>query len=249
MVKNTTASVRASGATLRNGSEKKRIDPADNEFLTFALEEAEDNRIMRASLWFAVVFHAVLLLINFPALDSPPAADPGDRVVHAFEIERYRPPPPLPPDYVPPEMVKPIPVPDETPHDPEPIPLDEQQAEISLPDIDTDFIIIPNAPPAPPEPAGPYTVGGDVIRPVKIHAPLPSYPDIARKARIQGTVIVQAIIDKRGDVTDIKVLKQLPMGLTEAAVGAMTQWKFKPATLNGKPVDVYYHLTVTFSLQ
>ncbi len=228
---------------------KHRVDPAANVFSTFALEEAEDNRILRASLWFAVVFHMLLLLINFPAFESQPEADPGDRVVAAFKIERYRPPPPPPPDYVPPQRVKRTPVPDPTPHDPEPIPVDDPRAEIDLPEMDRDYIFIPNAPPPPPEPEGPYIVGGEVNRPVKIHAPMPSYPEIGRKTRTQGTVIVQAIIDKRGEVTEIKVLKTLPMGLTEAAVSAMKQWQFKPATLNGKPVDVYYNLTVTFSLQ
>ena len=62
-------------------------------------------------------------------------------------------------------------------------------------------------------------------------------------------MIVQAIIDKQGAVTNVKVLKGLPMGLSEQAVEAIKKWKFKPATLNGKPVDVYYNLTVNFRLQ
>ncbi len=62
-------------------------------------------------------------------------------------------------------------------------------------------------------------------------------------------MIVQAIIDKQGNVTNVKVLKGLPMGLEEAAVDAIKQWRFRPATLNGKPVTVYYNLTVNFKLQ
>ena len=62
-------------------------------------------------------------------------------------------------------------------------------------------------------------------------------------------MVLQATIDKNGDVTDTKVLKPLPMGLAEAAVSAVEQWKFRPATLNGRPVAVYYNLTVTFELQ
>ena len=62
-------------------------------------------------------------------------------------------------------------------------------------------------------------------------------------------MIVQAIIDKEGNVTNVKLLKSLPMGLGEEASKAVRNWKFKPATLNGKPVDVYYNLTVTFTLQ
>ncbi len=227
---------------------QKPIDPAVNEFSTFAFEEAEDNKILRASLWFAAVFHLILLLINFPAFDSPPVAEPVDKVHHVLVTKRYRTPPP-PPDYVPPKRVKRTPMPDPTPHDPEPIPLEEPRTEIDLPEVDPRSFIIPDAPPAPPEPEGPIPVGGDVTKPVKIHAPMPSYTEIARKARIQGIVIVQAIIDKRGDVTNVKLLKGLRMGLSESAMEAIKQWKFKPATLGGKPVDVYYNLTVTFHLQ
>ena len=86
--------------------------------------------------------------------------------------------------------------------------------------------------------------------PVKINAPQPQYTEIARKARIQGVVIVQAIIDKEGNVTSVKLLKGLPMGLDTAALDAIKRWKFKPATLaDGRPVAVYYTLTVNFQLQ
>ena len=74
-------------------------------------------------------------------------------------------------------------------------------------------------------------------------------PEIARKARIQGVVIVEAIIDKEGNVTNVKILKGLPMGLDSAASDAVSKWKFRPATLNGKPVAVIYNLTVNFRLQ
>lgn len=98
-------------------------------------------------------------------------------------------------------------------------------------------------------PRGPLHVGGDVRAPVKIHAPQPQYTPIARKARIQGVVIAQAVIDEEGNVASLEVLKGLPMGLSETAVEAMERWKFEPATLNGEPVAVYYNLTVNFRLQ
>ena len=86
-------------------------------------------------------------------------------------------------------------------------------------------------------------------KPVKISSPQPQYTEIARKARIQGVVILQTIINKDGDITDVKILKGLPMGLAEAAVAAVQQWKYQPATLNGRPVAVYFNLTVNFQLQ
>ncbi len=102
---------------------------------------------------------------------------------------------------------------------------------------------------SPTEPCtGPMHVGGTVTKPVKIFSPQPQYTEEARQARIQGVVIVQAIIDCRGNVIDVNVLKGLPMGLTEATVAAISQWRFEPATLNGVPVSVYYNLTVNFRL-
>ncbi len=92
-------------------------------------------------------------------------------------------------------------------------------------------------------------VEDDVIKPEKISAPQPQYGDWARRSRIQGAVIVQAIIDKQGDVRNVKVLQGLPLCLTEEAIKAIRRWQFEPATLNGRPVDVYYNLTVNFRLE
>jgi protein TonB len=72
---------------------------------------------------------------------------------------------------------------------------------------------------------------------------------VARRANVQGVVVVQATIDERGNVTDIKVLRGLPMGLEQAAIEAVRTWRYKPATLHGKPVKVYFNLTVNFQLQ
>ncbi len=89
----------------------------------------------------------------------------------------------------------------------------------------------------------------DIIKPTKTLHVDPQYTEIARKARIQGAVILRATIDQQGGITDVEVLRGLQMGLTEAAVAAVRQWKFTPATLNGRPVAVYFNLTVTFQLQ
>ncbi|HWM89908.1 MAG TPA: energy transducer TonB [Thermoanaerobaculia bacterium] len=96
--------------------------------------------------------------------------------------------------------------------------------------------------------APPYRVGGEVTRPEKISGVSPVYTEVARKARVMGVVIVEAVIDEQGSVTETRVLKGLPMGLDRAAVEAVETWKFKPATLEGKPVPVYYILTVNFQL-
>lgn len=100
--------------------------------------------------------------------------------------------------------------------------------------------------PAPDGP--PYRVGGDVLRPQKIAGAPPEYTLEARWARVTGAVIVDALIDEQGNVTDVKLLQGLFTGLDESAMTAIKAWKFKPAELNGRPVPVYYTLTVNFTV-
>lgn len=80
---------------------------------------------------------------------------------------------------------------------------------------------------------------GDVRPPVKRSGPLPDFPP-----GIEGVVIIKAIIDKNGEVTDIEILKTPHPSLSRAVEKAVKRWKFRPATLNGKSVAVIYNLTV-----
>lgn len=228
------------------GEGRPAIPTGDLE--TFAREYDEDRKTMRIALAIAAVFHAVLLIVTFPELVAEEAPPPDKPKVYVVQQVRFKPPPPEQQRELPKPKAKKVPIPDPTPDEPEPIRLPEEiDQDIDLPETDVVFDI-PEGPP-PAEPTGPIQVGGDVKAPIKEYAPQPQYTEIARKARIQGVVIVQAIIDKQGNVTDVKILKPLPMGLDKAAADAVEKWKFKPATLNGKPVDVYYNLTVNFTLQ
>lgn len=214
---------------------------------TFALEYRQDQKTMRIAIVGAVIFHLIIALIQLPEIVAQ-AAEAKKQKVYVVQQVRFKPPPPKQKQEIPKQRAKKVPIPDPTPDEPEPIRLpDDLAPEIELPDTDIIFGI-PEGPP-PAEPEGPIRVGGDVAPPVKIRAPSPQYTEIARKARIQGVVIVEAIIDKQGNVTNVKILKPLPMGLDRAAADAVSQWKFKPATLNGKPVAVIYNLTVNFRLQ
>lgn len=95
----------------------------------------------------------------------------------------------------------------------------------------------------------PIVVGGAVLKPEILVKTQPRYTELARRAKVQGSVLLKAVIDERGIVTDLRVLKPLPMGLDQAAIDAVSRWRFKPATLHGRPVKVYFNLTVNFTLQ
>ena len=221
------------------------------EGATFALlaeEDQKDKKNRRYAYGVAILLHVALFFLTFPDWREQIETVKQEQKVYVVQQVRFRPPPPKQQREIPKPKAKKVPIPDPTPDEPEPIRLpDEIEPEIDLPDTDILFDI-PEGPP-PSEPEGPIHVGGDVSPPEKISAPQPQYTEIARKARIQGVVIVQAIIDKDGNVTNVKLLKGLPMGLGEAALDAIKKWRFRPATLNGKPVAVYYNLTVNFQLQ
>jgi protein TonB len=90
-------------------------------------------------------------------------------------------------------------------------------------------------------------VGGNVRAPVKIRDVAPSYPAVARIARVQGVVVLQAIIAKDGTVRDLRVVKSVPL-LDQAAVDAVRGWRYTQPTLNGVPVEVSMTVKVAFTL-
>jgi TonB family protein len=92
----------------------------------------------------------------------------------------------------------------------------------------------------------PVRVGGDVKAPVVIHRVEAAYTEEARKAGISGVIIMEVVVGRDGLVKKAEVLKPLRFGLDQAAIDAVKQWRFRPGTLNGQPVDVLYNLTVNF---
>jgi protein TonB len=94
----------------------------------------------------------------------------------------------------------------------------------------------------------PVRVGGEIKEPTKIKHVSPFYPPEAQAARLEGAVILEAIIDTDGTVTNLKTLRSVS-GLDDAAISAVRQWKYTPTLLNGVAVPVIMTVTVTFSLR
>ena len=94
----------------------------------------------------------------------------------------------------------------------------------------------------------PIPVGGRIKAPTRVAHVAPVYPAIATSARVEGTVILQAVINERGMIERIRVLRSVPL-LDAAAVDAVREWRYTPTLLNGVPVPVLMTITVTFSLR
>jgi protein TonB len=107
--------------------------------------------------------------------------------------------------------------------------------------------VIPSAPP-PPASVEMLRVGGIIRPPARLVYVPPSYPPIAQTARIEGDVILEAVIDETGAVRDVKVIKSVAM-LDRAAIDAVAKWRYSPTRLNGVAVPVIMTITVRFALR
>ncbi len=103
-------------------------------------------------------------------------------------------------------------------------------------------------PPPPAVSKAPLRVGGRVKPPRPISTPRPMYPQIARAARIQGDVVIDAVIDTNGNISQMKLISGHPM-LVGAAMEALRQWKYEPTYLDEQPVSIELNVTISFSMQ
>lgn len=124
----------------------------------------------------------------------------------------------------------------------------KQKQEIPEPNIESST---PQEQPVLESPSQPADIVDpvDVVKPVLIHRVNPEYPEIARKSRIQGVVILDATVTREGAVENLKVVRGLHPILDQSAMKAVQQWRYKPATLNGKPVTVHFTISVKFKLK
>jgi protein TonB len=160
-----------------------------------------------------------------------------------------KPPPPkveVTQPVAPPTAAAPVPVPDAEAPPEQKIASQEDLAQ-STPGVSSDGDQqIQVAPPSDDEPAfGTYVYAEEL--PEVITKVNPVYPEMAREANVDGTVMVQALVGKDGKVHDVRVVKSIPL-LDQSAQDAVRQWIFKPALANNKPVAVWVGVPVRFSV-
>ena len=102
--------------------------------------------------------------------------------------------------------------------------------------------------PDPPRQAGPVRVAQLPVAPRKIADARPLYPEIALRARVEGTVVLEAVLDPAGRVTQLRVIRSVPT-LDQAALDAVRQWRYTPSIYGGQPVSVLMTITIRFTLQ
>ena len=210
-----------------------------------------DGKTIRLAVLGAVVFHSLIVLLPLPKRTMPPPREPepqGPVIVRAelkppelperprletVPVERRRaiPVPELPDDYV-----EPVQEAVDAPFDPDTV-------------ADVEILIPPAVAPRPSGPLGEDTLG--LVRPVRLPgAAKPDYPEMARRARIEGTVILRAVIDTTGRVTLIQVIRapEVDVGFVAAAEAAVRQWRYQPGEYGGHPVEVLMTVVVEFTL-
>lgn len=110
---------------------------------------------------------------------------------------------------------------------------------------------LPEAPPPPPPPPatrGPVRIGGQIQAPTLLHRVEPYYPQTAVDARLQGIVILEAIVDRDGTVAEVKVLRSANVLLDREALMAVRQWRYSPLVLNGQRERFVLTVTLSFHL-
>jgi protein TonB len=213
-----------------SGDERRRreLEQAERWLAT----DPAQRRIIGRALAAALVLHAAVLIARMPDWGPEPVRVDAP-VEQAMKVQFLTPAPPKAPPKPPEPEKKKIPRPDPTPDKPEP----RKEAPPPAPP-DT-----PPGPPAPPAQTGPVRVapgqGPGLVKKVE-----PIYPPIARSARLEGSVVVDAVILKDGTVSEVKVLNSSNRMFDQACIDAVRQWRFTPGSQ-----DVVLTVTVNFTLR
>jgi periplasmic protein TonB len=109
-------------------------------------------------------------------------------------------------------------------------------------------IAVDTPPPVMAAPQPPVVVGGNIRPPVRTKYVMPEYPALARSTKVEGVVIIEALIGVDGRVEQARVLRSKPF-LDEAALAAVREWEYTPTLLNGRPTRVIMTVTVNYTLK
>ncbi len=246
---------RAPRAAVGKGSPDVEVPERLRRRAPYKLPGADLRQYYRLFIMLGLALTLALLIVLFRMPWRPKTevvlAAPEQEVVQLEEIVQTRqelPPPP------PPRPTVPIAVPDETILEEEPVSFD-----VSL-DINEAITELP-PPPPPPKPKEeqqpeeeqeifvvveemPEIIGG-----IERLYELLEYPELARKASMEGLVVVQFVVEPDGSVSNIQVIRSAGRLLDEAAVKAVKQLRFKPGRQRGRPVRVRFSLPIRFKLR
>jgi protein TonB len=211
--------------------------------------KADLRRIYKIIFKFSLILSLLIMIIAFkffPKIEAAETVFEGTQELVTMEDiqqtkQENRPPPPPKP-----------PIPIEAPSD-------DVLEDIEIADTEIDFDAQIEAPPPPPkeekkvEDEPQYFVAVEEMpEPIGGIAAIQSkivYPEIAKRAGVEGRVYVLAFVDETGTVTKVETIKGLGAGLDEAALNAVKQTKFKPGKQRGKPVKVQVSIPIIFKLQ
>ena len=227
----------------QDGSDVWRTDPVP------ALFPKQDRQGLKIAGIGALACHLALFMVVLPGTSTPPLPAVGDPLVF---VPKWFPPPPPPEVKVTTKKVHRanlVPIPDPTPDAPDPIydPRVEYVYEVREP-VQAEFAIAPPAAPPPASALGRVRAGSEVEWPRLVVKVGPVYPQLALRARLECTVLLEAIVGKEGNIIGAEVVQACGLGLDAAAIAAVEQWRYTPTLLNGRPVEVIALVRVVFEL-
>lgn len=226
-------------------------DSWTRHFRAAAAEHQAGQRRLHAAAIGALLLHGALFTLRLPA-HKLALSEPAPTQI--FRLQHYRPrprvvelPPPVTPVDTAPRVTQPtiiVPGPPEIDLVPT---LSEPALHLAglIPEIDL-LAALPAAP--PPMPAKPVPYDRSIERPERLFSPLPTYTAAARRARLEGRVLLEAVIDEHGVVTAARIVKGLGLGLDQSALATVSTWRFAPARRQGRPIAVIYNLMIHFRI-
>jgi len=229
--------------------------PQDYSEIMASAFSQENHSDKYFKLAWAIALYTLLILLWLPGFSFTSRLD---RLIVQNERPQKRkvikPPPELPLN----EVVmdkrrkRTLPMPDLTPDEPEPVIAFEEAPEPEL-SVDDWEIGIPDSPPPPPQTDRIARVGQvGVEPPIFTKRVSPEYPLMALKVKLTGFVILEAVLRKDGQITEIVVLRGLgqgKFGFEERAIEALEKWEFLPGRVNNRPADVRMTLKIDFRIK